>query len=128
MDKKNEILTNITNLNIIDFNILIDLLENFYSIPADGLVDIENLTNLNNSEVKKEVVVTKEFEIQIKSIAPDKKISVLKLVKALTGLGLRETKEALDNLPFVIKKTNDSDEANKLKSDLEEAGATVLFN
>src|ERR1700709_1166923 len=55
----------------------------------------------------------------------DKKIQVIKVVRAATGLGLKEAKALVDEAPKPIKEGVDKDEANKLKADLEEAGATV---
>jgi large subunit ribosomal protein L7/L12 len=57
--------------------------------------------------------------------AGDKKIQVIKVVRAATGLGLKEAKALVDEAPKPIKEGVDKDEANKLKADLEEAGATV---
>ena len=55
----------------------------------------------------------------------DKKIQVIKVVRAATGLGLKEAKALVDEAPKPIKEGIDRDEAEKLKSDLEEAGGSV---
>jgi len=57
--------------------------------------------------------------------AGDKKIQVIKVVRAATGLGLKEAKALVDEAPKPVKEGIDRDEADKLKSELEEAGATV---
>jgi large subunit ribosomal protein L7/L12 len=57
--------------------------------------------------------------------AGDKKIQVIKVVRAATGLGLKEAKALVDEAPKPVKEAVDRDEADKLKSDLEEAGASV---
>jgi large subunit ribosomal protein L7/L12 len=57
--------------------------------------------------------------------AGDKKIQVIKVVRAVTGLGLKEAKALVDEAPKPIKEAVDRDEAEKLKADLEEAGASV---
>jgi large subunit ribosomal protein L7/L12 len=57
--------------------------------------------------------------------AGDKKIQVIKAVRAATGLGLKEAKALVDDAPKPVKEGLDRDEADKLKSDLEEAGAEV---
>ena len=57
--------------------------------------------------------------------AGDKKIQVIKVVRAATGLGLKEAKELVDSAPKAIKEGIEKEEANKLKAELEEAGATV---
>ena len=57
--------------------------------------------------------------------AGDKKIQVIKVVRAATGLGLKEAKAVVDDAPQPVKEGIERDEAEKLKADLEEAGATV---
>jgi large subunit ribosomal protein L7/L12 len=57
--------------------------------------------------------------------AGDKKIQVIKFVRAATGLGLKEAKALVDEAPKPVKEGIDRDEADKLKAELEEAGATV---
>ena len=57
----------------------------------------------------------------------DKKIQVIKVVRAATGLGLKEAKSLVDEAPKPVKEGIDKDEAEKLKGELEEAGATVAL-
>ena len=59
--------------------------------------------------------------------AGDKKIGVIKVVRAATGLGLKEAKALVDEAPKAIKEGIEREEADKLKADLEEAGASVEF-
>ena len=61
----------------------------------------------------------------IVTAAGDKKIQVIKVVRAVTGLGLKEAKALVDEAPKPIKEGVEKDEADKLKADLEEAGASV---
>jgi large subunit ribosomal protein L7/L12 len=64
------------------------------------------------------------FDVVLQA-AGDKKIQVIKVVRAATGLGLKEAKALVDEAPKAIKEGIDRGEADKLKADLEEAGATV---
>src|SRR6201997_3289378 len=61
----------------------------------------------------------------ILSAAGDKKIQVIKVVRAATGLGLKEAKDLVDNAPKPVKEGIEKDEADKLKAELEEAGGSV---
>jgi large subunit ribosomal protein L7/L12 len=61
----------------------------------------------------------------ILTAAGDKKIQVIKVVRAATGLGLKEAKALVDEAPKPVKEGIDKEEAAKLKQELEEAGATV---
>lgn len=65
-----------------------------------------------------------EFDVILAS-AGDKKINVIKEVRAITGLGLKEAKELVEGAPKVVKEGAPKDEANELKEKLEAAGATV---
>src|SRR5947209_4846559 len=65
-----------------------------------------------------------EFDVVLQA-AGEKKIQVIKVVRELTGLGLKEAKDLVDEAPKPVKEGIDRAEADKLKADLEEAGATV---
>ena len=64
------------------------------------------------------------FDVVLQA-AGDKKIQVIKVVRAATGLGLKEAKALVDEAPKPVKEGIEKEEADKLKADLEEAGATV---
>ena len=65
-----------------------------------------------------------EFSVVLSS-AGDKKIQVIKVVRAITGLGLKEAKDVVDGAPNAVKEGVTKDEAEKMKGELEEAGASV---
>jgi large subunit ribosomal protein L7/L12 len=65
-----------------------------------------------------------EFTVELKS-GGAQKINVIKVVRAVTGLGLKEAKDLVDGAPKVVKEGLNKDDAEKLKKELEEAGATV---
>lgn len=65
-----------------------------------------------------------EFSVGLKA-AGEKKVEVIKVVRAITGLGLKEAKDLVESAPAVVKDAVSKDEADKLKKDLEAAGATV---
>ena len=65
-----------------------------------------------------------EFDVILASFG-EKKINVIKVVRTHTGLGLKEAKELVDSAPSAVKEAVSKDEAEKVKKELEEAGATV---
>ena len=67
-----------------------------------------------------------EFDVVLQS-AGEKKINVIKVVRAHTGLGLKEAKDLVDGAPNTVKEGISKDEAEKLKKEFEEAGATVVL-
>jgi len=73
---------------------------------------------------KEEEEVKSTFDVVLKA-AGDKKIQVIKVVRAATGLGLKEAKDLVEAAPKTVKEGLQKDEAEKLKKELEEQGATV---
>ena len=73
-----------------------------------------------------EVEEKTEFDVVLDAPG-DKKVAVIKAVKALTGLGLKEAKDLVDNAPSTILENAKKDDADKAKADIEEAGGTVTL-
>jgi large subunit ribosomal protein L7/L12 len=67
-----------------------------------------------------------EFDVVLQTIG-EKKINVIKVVRAHTGLGLKEAKDLVDNAPNTVKEAIPKEEAEKLKKEFEDAGATVTL-
>ena len=67
------------------------------------------------------------FEILLTEVPADKKIAILKIVRNVTGLGLKESKEIVDNVPKVLKEGVTKDEGESIKKELEAAGAKVTI-
>ena len=67
-----------------------------------------------------------EFDVELTGVG-EKKINVIKVIREITSLGLKEAKDLADGAPSVIKEAVAADEANEMKSKLEEAGASVTL-
>jgi large subunit ribosomal protein L7/L12 len=65
------------------------------------------------------------FNVTLSEVPADKKIAILKVVRALTGLGLKESKDIVENVPKIIKEGVTKEESEKIKKELEEAGGKV---
>lgn len=128
MTEKN-ILQEILTLNFLEINNLILNLENELNIiPGYGNYIDKSPVNEDHKETATLDNSTTKIEIILNSILSDKKISVLKTIKNLLNLGLKESKEIVDNLPKILKETTDEKEANELKSSIEQAGGVVELN
>ncbi|MGK5594860.1 MAG: 50S ribosomal protein L7/L12 [Parachlamydiaceae bacterium] len=66
-----------------------------------------------------------DFQVTLESVPQDKKIGVIKVVREITGLGLKEAKDLVDGAPKVLKESSPKEEANSIKKKVEEAGAKV---
>lgn len=112
----------LVNLTVKEVNELATILKEEYGIePAAAAVAVAAGPASTGAEAPVEKT---EFDIILKN-AGAQKLQIVKLVKELTGLGLKEAKELVDSAPKPIKEGIPKDEANALKSQLEEAGAEV---
>jgi large subunit ribosomal protein L7/L12 len=113
----------LVNLSVKEVNELAKILKDEYGIePAAAAVAVAAApAGAAGGEAAAEQT---EFTVILKS-AGAKKLEVVKLVKDLTGLGLKEAKELVDGAPKAVKENVAKDEANTLKAKLEEAGAEV---
>src|SRR5690606_14597037 len=128
MNEKN-LLEEILTLNFLEINNLILNLENKLNIDSSLVLSANNpVSNENNKDIVDSDNNSIKLEIILTAINPDKKISVLKTIKNLLNLGLKESKEIVDNLPKKLKETVDEKEANELKSSIEQAGGVVELN
>lgn len=112
----------LVNLTVKDVNELSDILKDEYGIePAAAAVAVAGPAGGGGDEAAAE---QSEFDV-ILTAAGGSKLAVVKLVKELTGLGLKEAKELVDGAPKPVKEGVAKDEAESLKKQLEEAGAEV---
>lgn len=113
----------LVNLTVKDVKELADILKEEYGIePAAAAVAVA-APAAGGAAGAAEAEQT-EFDVILKS-AGAAKLAVVKLVKELTGLGLKEAKEVVDKAPAPLKEKVSKEEANTLKTQLEEAGAEV---
>ena len=112
----------LVNLTVKEVNELATILKDEYGIePAAAAVAVAAGGGAGAGEVAEE---KSEFDVILKA-AGASKLAVVKLVKELTGLGLKEAKDIVDSAPKAIKEGISKDEAEGLKKSLEEAGAEV---
>ncbi|NDV44524.1 MULTISPECIES: 50S ribosomal protein L7/L12 [Flavobacteriaceae] len=113
----------LVNLTVKEVNELADILKNEYGIePAAAAVAVAAGGAAGGAEEAAEEKT--EFDVILKA-AGASKLAVVKLVKELTGLGLKEAKDIVDSAPKAVKEGISKDEAEGIKKSLEEAGAEV---
>ena len=112
----------LVNLTVKEVNELAKILKDEYGIePAAAAVAVAGPAAAGGDDAAEEKT---EFDVILKA-AGASKLAVVKLVKELTGLGLKESKEIVDSAPAPIKEGVTKDEAEGLKASLEEGGAEV---
>ncbi len=112
----------LVNLTLLEAGELKNLLKDEYGIePAAGAVAIAAAPGAGAADAAEEQT---EFDVVL-TAAGEKKINVIKEVRAITGLGLKEAKDLVEAAPKPVKEAVSKDEAEELKKKLEEAGASV---
>ncbi|MFH1068553.1 MAG: 50S ribosomal protein L7/L12 [Candidatus Glassbacteria bacterium] len=119
--KKEDIITAIENMTVLELNDLVKELEGKFGVSAAAPM-MAAMPVAGAAEAAPEE--KDEFDVVLTGIG-DKKIQVIKVVRELTSLGLKEAKEVVDNPGKAVKEKVSKEEAAQMKAKLEEAGATV---
>jgi large subunit ribosomal protein L7/L12 len=125
MANKEELLDAIKEMSVLDLSDLVKALEEEFGITAAAPVAVAAAPVADSGAAgAAESEEQSEFEVTLQDIGANK-INVIKAVREVTALGLREAKELVESAPTKIKEAVAKDEADSIKSKLEEAGATV---
>ena len=116
-----EFIDAIKELSIMELNDLVKACEAEFGVSAAAGVVMAGPAQDQPEEEEKT-----EFDVELTEIGASK-VKVIKVVRAATGLGLKEAKDLVDSAPKVIKEAISKEEAEALKKDLEEAGAKVTL-
>ncbi len=123
MATKEEILETIASMTVLEVSELISAMEEKFGVTAAAPVAVAAAgAAAGPAEAVEEQT---EFDVILKSFGDGKKIPVIKVVRAITGLGLKEAKELVEAGDKALKEGVSKDEAAELKTKLEEAGAVV---
>jgi len=117
---KEELFEYIEGLSVLELNELVKEFEERFGVSATPMV----VAGVAGGDAGAAAEEQTEFDVVLTSPGA-KKINVIKVVREVTGLGLKEAKEAVDNAPTTIKEAVSKEEAEELKTKFEEAGATV---
>ena len=118
---KDDILETIGNMSVMDVVDLVKAMEKKFGVSAQAAIVAANPTGSSEVAVTEEKT---EFTVKLVSFG-DNKISVIKVVRSITGLGLKEAKDLVESAPSFVKESVSKDEAEKIKKELEEVGAKV---
>lgn len=121
MATKDEILDAIASMTVLEVSELISAMEEKFGVTAAAPVAVAAAAAGPVEAVEEQT----EFDVVLKSFGEGKKIPVIKVVRAITGLGLKEAKELVEAGDKVLKEGVSKDEAAEIKTKLEEAGAVV---
>ena len=114
---KDQIIEAIKNMTVLELNELVEACEAEFGVSAAAPVAVAAAGEAAGEEQS-------EFDVVLKEVGGEK-IKVIKVVREITGLGLKEAKEMVDGAPSTLKEGVEKAEADAIKAQLEEVGATV---
>ena len=117
---KDDILETISNMSVMEVVDLIGAMEEKFGVSAAAAVAAAPAAGGDAAAAE----VKDEFDVVLTGFG-DNKVAVIKAVRAITGLGLKEAKDAVEGTPTTVKEAASKGDADEVKKQLEEAGATV---
>jgi len=118
---KEDVVEFISNMTVLELSEFVKELEDKFGVSAAAPMAVAAAPV---GQAQEEVAEQTEFDVMLTAIG-DKKIQVIKVVRSITGLGLKEAKGVVDGVPGPVKEGVSKDEAEDIKGQLEEAGASA---
>lgn len=116
-----EILDQISKLTLLEVVELVKAMEEKFGVSAAAPIAMAAMPQAGAAAAAEEKT---EFTVKLTGFG-EKKIEVIKVIRSITGLGLKEAKDLVEGVPSVVKENISKDDAGKIKKQLEEVGATV---
>ena len=120
--KKEDVIDFISNMTVLELSEFVKELEEKFGVSAAAPMAVAAAAPAEQSQ--EEASEKTEFDVIVSAVG-DKKIQVIKVVRSITGLGLKEAKAVVDGVPGPVKEGVPKEEAESIKAQLEEAGASV---
>ena len=121
-EKITAIIEELKTLTVLELSELVHAVEDEFGVSAAAAVVAAGPVEAAGPAVEEKT----EFDIELTEVGPNK-LNVIKVVRTITGLGLKEAKAAVDSAPTVLKEGASKDDADAAKAQLEEAGAKVTL-
>nr|AYO28093.1 ribosomal protein L12 [Synura petersenii] len=131
MTQTNSVITNIIeelkSLTLLEASELVTEIEKVFGVDTSISVSNSAVSVLPVQAVVEAVEEKTQFDVILDSVPADKKIAILKIVRNVTGLGLKESKEIVDNVPKVLKEGISKEESETIKKEIETAGGKIIL-
>jgi large subunit ribosomal protein L7/L12 len=125
-DKLTNIIEQLKTLTLLEAAELVKEIETVFGVDTSVSVGNVGMMMPQAAAAPAEAVEEKtSFDLILESVPADKKIAVLKIVRNVTGLGLKESKDIVDNVPKLLKEGASKEESENIKKELEAAGGKV---
>jgi large subunit ribosomal protein L7/L12 len=126
--KLNNIIEELKTLTLLEAAELVKTIEEVFGVDTSVSVGNFGSAPVQAAPVVAEVVEEKTaFDILLSEVPADKKIAILKIVRNVTGLGLKESKDIVDNVPKLLKEAATKEESETIKKEIETAGGKVII-
>ena len=127
-EKTDTIIEQLKTLTLLEASELVEKIEETFGVDASSGGGMVMMAGAPGGAGAAEAAEEKtEFDVVLEKFPSDKKIAILKVVRGITGLGLKEAKEIVESVPKVIKEATPKADAEDVKKQLEEAGAEVTL-
>ena len=127
-EKLNAIIEQLKSLTLLEASELVTEIEKVFGVDTSVSVAAASVGIAAPAAVVAEAVEEKSsFDIILTDVPADKKIAILKIVRNVTGLGLKESKDIVDNIPKVLKEGATKEESEKVQKEIEAAGGKVTI-
>ena len=121
---KEEILEAISNMTVMEIVDLVKMMEDKFGVTAAAPIAVAAAPGAAGAAARAAEEQT-EFTVVLKAYPADKKVGTIKVIREITGLGLKEAKDLVEGSPNTVKEGVSKDEAEKIKKQLTDAGAEV---
>jgi len=121
------IIEDLKSLTLLEAAELVKKIEDTFDVDASAASSggMVMMPSSGNTLIAEEIDEQIEFDLILEEVPAPKKIAILKIVRSLTGLGLKEAKDLVESAPKILKESISKEDANEMKSKLEDAGAKV---
>lgn len=125
--KIESIIEDLKSLTLLEAAELVKQIEDTFDVDASSVVSagVGTMPLSGDAQVADDIEEQTEFDVMLQEVPAPKKIAILKVVRSLTGLGLKDAKDLVESAPKVLKESTSKDDAEEMKAKLEQAGATV---
>ena len=126
-EKLNNIIEQLKTLTLLEAADLVTQIEKTFGV--DTSVSVAAVPTIATAQTSVAEVIEEQtaFDITLSDVPADKKIAILKIVRNVTGLGLKESKEIVDNVPKLLKEGATKEESESIKKEIEAAGGKVTI-
>ena len=127
-EKLNNIIEQLKTLTLLEAAELVKQIEAVFGVDTSASVGSVATIAIPAAAAPAEVVEEKTtFDVTLTDVPADKKIAILKIVRNVTGLGLKESKEIVDNVPKLLKEGASKEESENIKKEIDAAGGKVTI-